>query len=710
MRKVWSLLLLSFFAVAGAFFAPATSASAAENYTITTDASYPPFDFQGSNQQYTGIDQELLKEIAKREGFTYTLKPMSFDAAAQSVASNQADGIIAGMTITDERLKTYDFSTPYFKTGIVFAVKSGSSIKSLADLKGQTVALKTGTAGAEYALSLQKKYGFKVKYFNDSDIMYNDVVNGNAAATFEDQPVMAYAIKNGLKLSIPKQELGNAGYYGFGVKKGANATLLKQFNAGLAELKKDGTYAKIVAKFLGNGTVATYKPNYTITTDASYPPFDFQDKNNKYTGIDLELLKAIAKREGFTYTLKPMAFNAAAQSVASSQADGIIAGMSITDEREKVYDFGTPYYQTGVVWVVKKGSDIKSLSDLKGKTVALKTGTAGADYAKSLESKYGFKIKYFNDSDTMYNDVVNGNSAAAFEDKPVIAYAIKNGLGLEIPKQELGNAGWYGFAVKKGDNAALLDAFNEGLAALKNDGTYDKIVNEFLGTSQDKYTGSKSDNDSVWGILNANGGAFWQGLLETLKLTALAIVLASVWGIILGLMGVAQSKFLRGLSTTIIYTFRGLPLMVLAFFIYIGIPSVSGLKIPAFMAGLITLILNEGAYTGAFVRGGFEAVEKGQMEAARSLGLSYGKSMSKVIMPQGLRIMIPSFINQFIITLKDTSILSAIGILELTQTGTLIVARTSQGFRVWAIIAVVYLVVITLLTWLSNWAQKKTRG
>jgi len=190
----------------------------------------------------------------------------------------------------------------------------------------------------------------------------------------------------------------------------------------------------------------------------------------------------------------------------------------------------------------------------------------------------------------------------------------------------------------------------------------------------------------------------------------LAIILASVWGIILGLMGVAQSKFLRGLSTTIIYTFRGLPLMVLAFFIYIGIPSVSGLKIPAFVAGLITLILNEGAYTGAFVRGGFEAVEKGQMEAARSLGLSYGKSMSKVIMPQGLRIMIPSFINQFIITLKDTSILSAIGILELTQTGTLIVARTSQGFRVWAIIAVVYLVVITLLTWLSNWAQKKTRG
>ena len=172
-------------------------------------------------------------------------------------------------------------------------------------------------------------------------------------------------------------------------------------------------------------------------------------------------------------------------------------------------------------------------------------------------------------------------------------------------------------------------------------------------------------------------------------------------------MGVSQMAWVRGLSTTIIYIFRGLPLMVLAFFIYIGLPGLTGVKIPAFTAGIVTLILNEGAYTGAFVRGGFEAVDRGQMEAARSLGLPYGKAMRRVIMPQGLRIMVPSFINQFIITLKDTSILSAIGLLELTQTGSLIVARNSQGFRVWAIIAIVYLILITLLTWLSRWVENK---
>ena len=98
------------------------------------------------------------------------------------------------------------------------------------------------------------------------------------------------------------------------------------------------------------------------------------------------------------------------------------------------------------------------------------------------------------------------------------------------------------------------------------------------------------------------------------------------------------------------------------------------------------------------------------MEAARSLGLPFGKAMQRVILPQGIRIMVPSFINQFIITLKDTSILSVIGLLELTQTGKIIIARNLEGFKVWTIIAVIYLIIITLLTWLSNWVQRRTNA
>ena len=194
---------------------------------------------------------------------------------------------------------------------------------------------------------------------------------------------------------------------------------------------------------------------------------------------------------------------------------------------------------------------------------------------------------------------------------------------------------------------------------------------------------------------------------ETVWLTVAAIFFATIFGIIVGLLGVVPNKFCNGLSTTIIYIFRGLPLLVLALFIYTGIPSLTGQKIPAFLAGIITLTLNEGAYIAAFVKGGIDAVDSGQMEAARSLGLPFGKAMRRVILPQGIKIMIPSFINQFIITLKDTSILSVIGILELTQTGKIIIARNLEGFKVWAIIALIYLIIITLLTWLSNWVKRR---
>ena len=450
--------------------------------------------------------------------------------------------------------------------------------------------------------------------------------------------------------------------------------------------------------------------HYTITTDTTFPPFEFQTQGGDYRGIDMDMLKEISKREHFTYTLKPMSFNAGVQAVQAGQVDGILAGMSITDERKQTFDFGTPYYKSGIVMAVANKSKVDSLKDLKGKTVAAKTGSSGAMYAQRIAKKYDFKITYFNDSNTMYNDVIIGNTVAAFEDQPVMAYAIQQGTKMKIVTDPA-DGNWYGFGVKKGTNAALLKDFNAGYAKLVKDGTYDKIVNRYLGEGGYNYkenAAAKSAADqSIWSLIKENKAALLDGLIKTLQLTIVGIVLAALWGVLLGVMGVAPSKLIRGLSSVIIYIFRGLPMLVLAFFIYNGIPNLTGQKIPAFTAGVITLILNEGAYIGAFVRGGFKSVDPGQLEAARSLGMPYGKAMRKVVMPQGIRLTIPSFINQFIITLKDTSILSAIGIIELTQTGTLIIARNLQGFKVWLMIAVLYLIVITLLTWLSNWVEKR---
>ena len=122
------------------------------------------------------------------------------------------------------------------------------------------------------------------------------------------------------------------------------------------------------------------------------------------------------------------------------------------------------------------------------------------------------------------------------------------------------------------------------------------------------------------------------------------------------------------------------------------------MNLSALQAGTICLSLNCGAYMAEIIRAGIQSVDKGQMEAARSLGLPYWKAMQKVVLPQAIRTMIPSIINQFIITLKDTSILSVIGFPELVNTAKNVVANTFMSFQTWTIVAIMYLIVITILS------------
>lgn len=219
---------------------------------------------------------------------------------------------------------------------------------------------------------------------------------------------------------------------------------------------------------------------YKIATDLTYAPFEFE-KDGKYTGIDVELLEAIAKLEGFKYELKPMNFNGIIPALNANQIDGAIAGMSITDERKKVLDFSQPYYETGIVGVVKaENNDIKSAEDFKGKKFAVKKGTTGSFYAEENKDKLGATIRYFEDSPSMFQEVINGNADITFEDYPVIAYSLslEEKPKLKIVGDKL-TKGEFGFGVKKGTNKELLDMFNDGLKKLKENGEYEKILNKY---------------------------------------------------------------------------------------------------------------------------------------------------------------------------------------------------------------------------------------
>lgn len=212
---------------------------------------------------------------------------------------------------------------------------------------------------------------------------------------------------------------------------------------------------------------------------------------------------------------------------------------------------------------------------------------------------------------------------------------------------------------------------------------------------------------NIVNLFTENWVLLFQAMGSTLELTLLSLIFATIIGLIFGLFNVSKSRVLHVIANIYITVIRGVPLIVLGFFIYFGVPMALGITLEPLVAGVITLSLNAGAYMAEIVRGGVQSVDKGQMEAARSLGLSYATAMRKVVLPQAIRTMIPSIINQYIITLKDTSILSAIGFPELVKRGQIIIARTFDPFSTWAIVGVMYLIVITILSIIAKRVERR---
>jgi len=232
--------------------------------------------------------------------------------------------------------------------------------------------------------------------------------------------------------------------------------------------------------FAGCGKEADSEKSYVIYSDNGFAPFEFLDEEtNKYIGVDMDLLAAIAEDQGFMYEIKNEGFDASMGAVQAGQADGMIAGMTINDTRKKTFDFSDGYFEDGSILTVAKDSKIASTDDLKGKKIAAKTGTVSTDYAESLKDSIGFEISYFESSAEMYQAVIGGQADACFEDRSVIGWAIEHEKVALKTVGDVVNPCYYGFAVKKGSNAELITMFNKGLENIKASGKYDEILAKY---------------------------------------------------------------------------------------------------------------------------------------------------------------------------------------------------------------------------------------
>ncbi|MBE7033721.1 MAG: transporter substrate-binding domain-containing protein [Ruminococcaceae bacterium] len=239
-----------------------------------------------------------------------------------------------------------------------------------------SIAAKTSTLSAEITKEYAAKYGFDIAYYEDSPTMYQAVMNGTNDACYEDRSVIGWAIKeSGLNLRTVG-EIERPAEYGFAVKKGTNPELIAMFNAGLANIKASGEYDEILAKYgylenpckdesaarVESGVKPTKK--YVIYSDNAFAPFEYLDINtNQYVGVDMDILAAVAKDQGFEYVVKNEGFDAAMGAVQAGQADGMIAGMTITDERRENFDFSDGYFEDGQILVVPADSNITSIED-----------------------------------------------------------------------------------------------------------------------------------------------------------------------------------------------------------------------------------------------------------------------------------------------------------------------------------------------------------
>ena len=223
--------------------------------------------------------------------------------------------------------------------------------------------------------------------------------------------------------------------------------------------------------------------HFVIATDKGFSPFEFQDADGNIVGIDMDILKAISEDQGFTYDLQYVGWDAAIAACQAGQADGMIAGASITEDRKNSgWTFSDGYYNATQGMAVASDSEIKSFNDMAGKKVAVKNGTMSNAYAESIKGQFGFEVVTFSTSPDMYQAVMGGQVDACLDDTPILKYNIKIGeLDMKFVEGTENEPAQYGFAIFDPTKQELVDLFNAGLKNIRANGKYDEIIAKYLG-------------------------------------------------------------------------------------------------------------------------------------------------------------------------------------------------------------------------------------
>ncbi|HAR6982003.1 ABC transporter permease subunit [Staphylococcus aureus] len=431
-----------------------------------------------------------------------------------------------------------------------------------------------------------------------------------------------------------------------------------------------------------------------VGLSADYAPMEFEHTVNgktEYAGVDIDLAKKIAKDNNLKLKIVNMSFDSLLGALKTGKIDIIISGMTSTPERKKQVDFSDSYMMTKNIMLVKKDkvNEYKDIKDFNNKKVGAQKGTEQEKIAQTeIENASITSLSRLPD---VILALKSGKVEGAVVEKPVAEAYLKQNPKLGISNVKFNEEEKDTVIAVPKDSPKLLSQINKTIKEVKDKGLIDKYMTNAANAMYD---------DS--GFISKYGSFFLKGIKITILISLIGVALGSILGAFVALMKLSKIKIISWIASIYIEILRGTPMLVQVFIVFFGITAALGLDISALVCGTIALVINSSAYIAEIIRAGINAVDKGQMEAARSLGLNYRQTMKSVIMPQAIKNILPALGNEFVTLIKESSIVSTIGVGEIMFNAQVVQGISFDPFTPLLVAAALYFVLTFVLTRIMN--------
>lgn len=431
-----------------------------------------------------------------------------------------------------------------------------------------------------------------------------------------------------------------------------------------------------------------------VGLSADYAPMEFEHTVNgktEYAGVDIDLAKKIAKDNNLKLKIVNMSFDSLLGALKTGKIDIIISGMTSTPERKKQVDFSDSYMMTKNIMLVKKDkvNDYKDIKDFNNKKVGAQKGTEQEKIAQTeIENASITSLSRLPD---VILALKSGKVEGVVVEKPVAEAYLKQNPKLGISNVKFNEEEKDTVIAVPKDSPKLLSQINKTIKEVKDKGLIDKYMANAANAMND---------DS--GFISKYGSFFLKGIKITILISLIGVALGSILGAFVALMKLSKIKIISWIASIYIEILRGTPMLVQVFIVFFGITAALGLDISALVCGTIALVINSSAYIAEIIRAGINAVDKGQMEAARSLGLNYRQTMKSVIMPQAIKNILPALGNEFVTLIKESSIVSTIGVGEIMFNAQVVQGISFDPFTPLLVAAALYFVLTFVLTRIMN--------